>query len=111
MSDVETAFELTEYSEYSEPPSETNVSMEGGNVQLLNNFDQNDTESVLSLVSCISSASVYTPAASEANVEFSDSELNDSEEFHTQMLYPQAYITQLDCPERAECDTPVPPMA
>lgn len=38
MSDVETAFNLTEYSEYSEPPSETNVTMEDG--KLLNLFDQ-----------------------------------------------------------------------
>lgn len=48
------------------------------------------------MFSCISTASVYTPAISEADVEFTDPELNDSEEFHSvrEELYPTLDVSE-----------------
>lgn len=107
-------------------------------------FLEEDLESVLSLISCISDASEYSLAASEAVVEFSSTDEEDAyassdeteESFHSVpedlyptgsiseysyppseadveldasvMLYPQAYIQQLELPERVGCDTPAP---
>uniref|UniRef100_A0A7E4UVV4 NAC domain-containing protein n=1 Tax=Panagrellus redivivus TaxID=6233 RepID=A0A7E4UVV4_PANRE len=128
MSDVETAFAHTSdlsYSDYSEPPSEADVS--------LADLIANEVSLSLTLETCNSSVSAYSMPPSETEVEMfhsvasrfgeetstyqlldsptvSEYSLPPSEtdvEFE-EMLYPQAIIMPLNLPEREGVDTAYP---